>query len=130
MTASSRLGPRRGLTVPHAVVMLAWGVDLHTSPGGEVHESLAEAELIDPFTERPDLEAVVATEQHGPDFTGDLLVISRTLTCVGGGLGDVTDKVTPPTDAETAAVHAALDYLGYTGPRQVRLLLTVDGSAT
>ena len=128
MTVSSRLAPRRGLAVPQAVVTLAWGVDLHTGPGGEVHESLAEAELIDPFTGRPDLQAVVATEQHGPDFTGDLLVISRTVTYADGGLGDVTDKVAPPTEAETAAVHAALDYLGYTGPRQVRLLLTVDGT--
>lgn len=123
MSATGRLASRSGLVWPRAVVVtLAWGVDLHTSPGGGRHESLSEVELINPFTERPDLEAVVATEQHGRDLVGDLLVISRTVTCPG----DITDQVAPPTEAETAAVYAALDYLGYTGPRQVRLLLAVD----
>jgi hypothetical protein len=30
------------------------------------------------------------------------------------------------TQAETAAVNAALDYLGYTGPREIRQLLALD----
>jgi hypothetical protein len=81
----------------------------------------------DPFGERPDLEAVVGTEQHGPDFDGDLLVIRRTVTWAGDGLGEVeTEKIAPPTQAEITAVNAALDYLGYTGPREIRLLLAVD----
>jgi hypothetical protein len=67
--------------------------------------------------------------QHGPDFDGDLLVIRRTVTQVGDGLGEITnDKIAPPTEAETAAVNAALDYLGYAGPREIRLLLAVDYS--
>jgi hypothetical protein len=116
-----------------AEVKLAWGVDLHTSRAGELHESIAEsiteAEVTGPFADRPDLDAVVGTEQHGPGFDGNLLVIKRTVTWAGDGLEEVTtEKIAPPTQAETGAVHAALDYLGYTGPRDIRLLLAVDYS--
>ena len=38
--------------------------------------------------------------------------------------------VTPPTGAEVTAVNQALDYLGYTGPRQLRLLLALDCTPT
>jgi len=109
-----------------AVAKLAWGVDLHTE-SGQVHESVAGKDLIEPFTGRPDLGEVVAVEPHGRDFDGDLLVITRTVTCVGDGLEEITAAaIGPPTGAETAAVNAALDHLGYTGPREIRLLLAVN----
>jgi len=83
--------------------------------------------LLDPFTGRPDLEEVVAVEPHGRNFDGDLLVVSRTITWVGHGLNEIpAESAEPPTEAETNAVHAALDYLGYTGPREIRLLLAVS----
>jgi hypothetical protein len=112
-----------------AEVKLAWGVDLHTSESGGLHESIAGADLIDPFWDRPDLDAVVGTEQHGPDFDGALLVIRRTVTWAGYRLHEVTaEKITPPTEAETTALNAALDHLGYAGPREIRLLLAVGYS--
>jgi hypothetical protein len=108
---------------------MAWGVDLHTGQAGGLHESVAGADLTDPFTDRPDLDAVVGTVPHGPGFDGDLLVIMRTVTWAGDGLCEITaDKIAPPTEAETAAVNAALDHLGYAGPREIRLLLAVDYS--
>jgi hypothetical protein len=106
---------------------LAWGVDLDTSQSGGPHESVSGADLDDPFTARPDLDQVVATEQHGPGLDGNLLVIRRTLASVGDGLDEITiEKIAPSTETETAAVNAARDYLGYTGPRHIRLFLAVD----
>lgn len=129
MTVSQRPAGAGTFGRARAEVKLAWGVDLHTSESGELHKSVAGLELIDPFDERPDLDAVVGTEQHGPDFDGDLLVIRRTVTWADDGLGEITaDKIAPPTQIEIAALNAALDYLGYTGPREIRLLLAVDYS--
>ena len=105
---------------------LAWGVDLHDE-SGQVHESLAGADLVEPFRDQPALDAVVGVEPHGRNCDGDLLVIKRTLTYGGWRLeGIPAETVAPPTGAETAAVNAALDDLGYTGPRQIRLLLALD----
>jgi hypothetical protein len=127
MTVSGHPAREAAFVRARAEVKLAWGVDLHTSQSGELHESVGALDLIDPFISRPDLDAVVGTEQHGLDFDGDLLVITRTLTWAGHGLGEVTTgKIAPPTGEEIAAVNAALDYLGYAGPRQIRLLLAVD----
>jgi hypothetical protein len=107
-------------------VKLAWGVGLHTQ-SGRVHDSLAGVDLTDPFTGRPDLDQAVATEPHGCDYGQALLVIKRTITWAGDGLEEIPgETVAPPTEIETAAVHQALDYLGYAGPRQIRLLLAVD----
>jgi hypothetical protein len=115
-----RTGP--GFVRARAAAKLAWGVDLRTGESG-VHESVAGRDLIDPSMGRPDLDAVVAVEPHGRDFDGDLLVISRTVTWAGDGLEEITAaSVEPPTDA----LHAALDYLGCTGPREIRLLLAVN----
>lgn len=107
--------------------MLAWAVDLHDE-SGQVHPSLAGKDLIEPFADQPGLEAVVSVEQDGARFDGNLLVIKRTLT---GPAGDRLEEipagtVAPPTDDEVAAVNQALDFLGYTGPRQLRLLLALD----
>jgi hypothetical protein len=129
MTAIQSLAKTAPYFRARAEVKLAWGVDLHTSETGGLHESIADADLIDPFEDRSDLDAAVGTEQHGPAFDGDLLVIRRTVTWAGDGLGEITaDKIAPPTEAETAAVNAALDHLGYAGPREIRLLLAVDYS--
>jgi hypothetical protein len=106
---------------------LAWGVDLHTGPAGPVHESLTAIEdtLGQVLGERRDLTRTVSIEGYGYQFTGSVLVIKRTLTDVlDYGIGPVDrDKLSPPTRAEAAAVGAALDHLGYTGPRDIRLLL-------
>jgi hypothetical protein len=105
---------------------LAWGVDLHAAVG-QVHPSIADKDLVEPFAGRPDLDAVVVVEPHGRDLDGDLLVINRTITSASGGLSQLdTDALTPPTPAEITAVHAALDHLGYTGPRDITLLIAVD----
>jgi hypothetical protein len=129
MTVSGRPTQAAAFFRARAEVKLAWGVDLHTSQAGELHESVGYIDLTDPFTSRPDLDAVVGTEQHGPDFDGDLLVIRRTVTWAGHGLEEITtEKIAPPTGQEIAAVNSALDYLGYAGPRQIRLLLAVDYS--
>jgi hypothetical protein len=107
--------------------MLAWGVDLHDE-SGQVHESLACKDLLMPFAGQPALDAVVAVEQDGWEFDGNLLVIKRTLTgSAGRRLEEIpAETVTPPTDAEAAAVNQALDFLGYTGQREIRLLLALD----
>jgi hypothetical protein len=107
--------------------MLAWAVDLHDE-SGQVHPSLAGKDLIEPFGDRPALDAIVAVEQDGSEFDGNLLVIKRTLTGPAGQrLEEISSgTVAPPTDAEAAAVNQALDFLGYTGPRQLRLLLALD----
>lgn len=118
---------RSGLVQVRVDAKLAWGVDLHTGQGRQVHESVAYKDLVDPFTGRPDLEEAVAVEPHGRNFDGNLLVVSRTVTWVGDGLNEIpAASAEPPTEAETSAVHAALDYLGYTGPREIRLLLAVS----
>jgi hypothetical protein len=118
---------RTGLALARTDAKLAWGVNLHTGEAGQVHESLEGADLIDPLSERPDLSAVVAVEPHGHDLDKELLVITRTITWAGDDLEEIDDaSVAPPTNAETAAVHAALDYLGYTGPREIRLFLAVN----
>lgn len=106
---------------------LAWGVSLNTGPGGQLHESIAGADLAGLLGGRPDLEAVVSTEPHGAGHDRDLLVITRTVTWAGQGLGEVpADAVAPPSGAEAAALHAALDHLGYAGPRNIGLLLAID----
>lgn len=129
MTVSQRPAGAAAFFRARAEARLAWGVDLHTSESGELHESIGDIDLIDPFAGRPDLDEVVGTEQHGPDFDGDLLVIRRTITWAGHGLEEITtEKIAPPTGDEFAAVNAALDYLGYAGPRDIRLLLAVDYS--
>jgi hypothetical protein len=129
MTVSARPAGPGAFFRPPAEVKLAWGIDLHTSESGGLHESIADLDLTDPFEDRPDLDEIVSTEQHGPDFDGNLLVIRRTLTWAGHGLGEIpAGKITPPTQEETAAMHAALDYLGYCGPREIRLLVAVDYS--
>jgi hypothetical protein len=107
--------------------MLAWGVDLHDE-SGKVHQSLAGKDLLLPLVDQPALDAVVAVEQDGWEFDGNLLVIKRTCTDPAGRrLEEIpAEAVTPPTEAEVAAVNQALDYLGYTGPREIRLLLALD----
>jgi hypothetical protein len=107
--------------------MLAWAVDLHDE-SGQVHPSLAGKDLIEPFADQPALDAVIAVEQDGSEFDGNLLVIKRTLTGPAGRrLEEIpAGTVAPPTDSEVTAVNQALDYLGYTGPRQLRLLLALD----
>jgi hypothetical protein len=107
--------------------VLAWAVDLHDE-SGQLHPSLAGKDLIEPLAGQPGLDAVVAVEQDGSEFDGNLLVIKRTLTGPAGQrLEEIpAGTVTPPTGAEVAAVNQALDYLGYTGPRQLRLLLALD----
>jgi hypothetical protein len=63
-------------------------------------------------------------EPHGRDLDRELLVIRRTVTWGGDGLEEVTiEAVASRTEAETAALNAALDYLGYTGPRRIGVLL-------
>jgi hypothetical protein len=71
--------------------MLAWGVDLHDE-SGQVHPSLAGKDLIEPFADQPDLDTVVAVEQDGSDFDGNLLVIKRTLT---GPAGQRLEEIPP-----------------------------------
>lgn len=106
---------------------LAWGVDLNTGPDGQVHESIADLDLTSSFTSCPDLEAVISAESHGVGLDRDLLVISRTVTWAADGLDEVhADAIAVPTEAETTALHAALDHLGYTGPRDIKLLLAVS----
>jgi len=106
---------------------IAWGISLNSGPGGQLHESIAGLNLTDPLAARPDLEAVVSTETHGASRDQDLLVISRTATWAAEGLDEVPASTTaPPTQAETDALNAALDHLGYTGPRDIKLLLALD----
>jgi len=119
-------GPARAFIRPRAEAKLAWAVDLHTI-SGHVHRSLAGTDLTDPFAARPDLDAVVGTEPRGRRYGLELLVIKRTITWAVYDLEEIpADAVTPPTDAEVTAVNQALDFLGYTGPRQLRLLLALD----
>jgi hypothetical protein len=112
---------------------LAWGIDLHAVQPGQVHESIAGTDLTDPFTERPDLDAVVAVEPHGRERNprresgGHLIVISRTLIFADCGLDDIPAAITDPsTPEETAAARQALNHLGYTGPRLLRLVIAPD----
>ena len=57
----------------------------------------------------------VAVEPHGRD----LLVINRTITWADDGLSQINaDALTPPAEAKATAMPAALDHLGYTGPRK------------
>jgi hypothetical protein len=111
----------------HIYAKLAWAVDLHDE-SGQVHQSLAGKDLLMPFADQPALDAVVAVEQDGSDFDGNLLIIKRTVTDPAGHrLEEIpADRLAPPTDAEVAAVNQALDFLGYTGSRQIRLLLALD----
>lgn len=124
MTGPGRTGP--GYTRVRIDVKLAWGTGLHAGQPGQVHESLAGVDLTGPFTARPGLDAVIAVEPHGRDLERELLVIRRTVTRAGDGLEQITpETIAPPTHAEITALNAALDYLGYTGPRRISLLLAV-----
>ena len=109
---------------------LAWGVDLHATEYGELHESIEDVDAIENATllEVAALREVVAVETTGCEFDGHILVIKRTLTwAYDYGLREVKpESLAPPTEAEVAAVNAALDHLGYTGPRDIRLLLAAN----
>ncbi len=116
----------QGLVRQHFNAKLAWGVNLHDE-SGQVHESLDGIDLVEPFEDQPALDAVVGVEPTGWACDGDLLIIKRTLTYGHWRMEEIpAATVTTPTEAETAAVNQALDYLGYTGPRQIRLLLALD----
>jgi hypothetical protein len=109
---------------------LAWGVDLHATEYGELHESIGDVDAIEDATlpEIVALRQVVAVETSGYEFDGHILVIKRTLTWVFDyGVGEVKpETLAPPTGIEVTAVNAALDHLGYTGPRDIKLLLAAN----
>jgi hypothetical protein len=78
------------------------------------------------LTAPPELDAGIAVEPHDPELGNDLLVNWRTITWVGDGLGEISaESVAPPPETESAAMGVAPDHLGYTGPRQIRLLLAI-----
>jgi hypothetical protein len=107
--------------------MLAWGVDLHDE-SGQVHECWpartcsCRSRTSQPWTRSSPLSRTAG------EFDGNLLVIKRTLIDPAGRrLEEIpAEKVTPPTEGEVAAVNEALDFLGYTGQREIRLLLALD----
>lgn len=109
---------------------LAWGVNLHATEYGELHESIDDVDAIENATlpEIAALRQIVEIETNGYEFDGRILVIKRTLTwAFDYGLLEVKpESIAPPTEAEVAAVNAALDHLGYTGPRAIRLLLAAN----
>lgn len=108
---------------------VGWGVDLHSGEGGRMHESLRPEEHFlrkaAGLGDCPDLKGIVTAELSGSTGDGDIVVLTRTMTrAPDDGCAAVTLKVLEqPCESEIRAVNAALDLLGYTGPRHVRLLL-------
>lgn len=82
--------------------------------------------LIEDWERRRDEAVPVDTDHYGSyDYGGTVLVFKRTKASVNWGCKavDPAQLTAPPTAAEQAKAGVVLDYLGFTGDREPRLLL-------
>jgi hypothetical protein len=112
-----------------AYAILGWGINFNNGEYDELHESVAEIESYAAFdnTEFDDLfDLFNYGYTEGCDDDRMAILIKRSKHDAMPTMPHVIEDtltLAPPLDEEIAQLNAALDYIKYTGPRKVELML-------
>lgn len=92
---------------------------------GSKGASPAYTEAVDAWRGRKDAAVPVEFDHCGTyDYGNSMLIVKRTLSDVSWGCEEVSgDTITPPYKYEIDAVNKVLDAIGFTGNRDIKLLL-------
>jgi hypothetical protein len=115
-----------------AIAVIGWGINFNNGEYDELHESVVEIDSYAAFdnTEFDDLfDLFNYGYSGGYDDDRMAILIKRSKHDAMPTMPHVIEDtltLVPPLDEEIAQLNAALDYIGYTGPRKVELLLLAE----